>query len=387
MNTIADLPKQFPKDAVTRVLIRVDFNVPLKGVKILDTRRIEASYKTIDAVLKKGGTPVLLAHLGKDGSQSLRPVATFLSKTYNVVFITEDLLGDHMEEILSLVPAKTVVLIENIRRYEGEESNSVAFAKRLASFGQYYINDAFSVSHRAHASVVAITKYLPSYAGYSLEKEIAAELPVLESPKHPFVFILGGAKFATKIPLIKRFIDTADAVVVTGAIVNNFYKAAGFEVGDSVVEEGYDTEIKKLLKNPKILLPLDVIVLRGNKKKTVAVDEVIKGDVIVDIGTRSVGLIAEKIAKAKMIVWNGPTGWYEKGFVKATTQLAVAMTESKAKVLIGGGDTGAVIEKTLAGKTNKNIFVSTGGGATLEYLSKGTLPGIKALAVSIAKKK
>ncbi len=378
MNSLSTLPKL----SGTRVLVRVDFNVPFKGNKILDTRRIDASFKTIDAVLKKGGTPVLLAHLGKDGSQSLRPVATYLSKTYKIVFVTEDIMSAHMDEILAQVPLKTVVLMENIRRYTGEEANDKVFTKRLASFGSYYINDAFSVSHRAHATVVGIPAILPSFVGATLQREIDAESPVIESPKHPFVFILGGAKFETKIPLIARFIKSADSIVIAGAILNNFYKVAGFEVGDSVVEDGYDTQIKKLLKDPKLLLPIDLIVLRAGKKKTVSVDEVIKGDIIADIGPRSVELISAKIAKAKLVVWNGPTGWYEKGFTKATVALANAVNASKAHIVIGGGDTGAVIEKTLGSSTNKKLFISTGGGATLDYLSKGTLPGIKALAKS-----
>ncbi len=378
MNPLSSLPKL----SGARVLVRVDFNVPLKGNKILDTRRIDASFKTIDVVLKKGGTPVLLAHLGKDGTESLRPVATYLSKIYKIVFVTEDLMSAHFAEILAQVPAKTVVLIENIRRYPGEESNDKAFAKRLALFGTYYINDAFSVSHRAHATVVGIPALLPSFVGATLQCEIDAESPVIEDPKHPFVFILGGAKFETKIPLIARFIKSADSIVVAGAILNNFYKVAGFEVGDSVVEDGYDIQIKKLLKDPKLLLPIDLMVLRNDKKKTVAVDEVQKGDIIADIGPRSVELISAKIAKAKLVVWNGPTGWYEKGFTKATTDLAKAINASKVSAVIGGGDTGAVIEKTLGDRANKKLFISTGGGATLDYLSKGTLPGIKALAKS-----
>jgi phosphoglycerate kinase len=349
----------------------------MKGAKIHDSRRNEASYKTIDAVLKKKATPKLSAHLG-DGTESLRPVAAFLSKRYGIVFIDRDIADKSIHAVLAMVPKGTVVLLENIRRYEGEEKNSKAFAKVLAALGKYYINDAFSVSHRAHASVVGLPALLPHFAGYRLEAEILALSTANEGSKHPFAFILGGAKFSTKIPLLSKFADRADSIIIGGAILNNFYKAAGFEVGDSVIESGYDKQIKALLANPKLLLPVDVIVTRSGKSKTVGVDEVQKGDVIVDIGPRSVELISVKIAKAKLVVWNGPMGWYEKKFTKGTVGLAKAIIGSKAQAVIGGGDTGAVIEKILT-KPTKRVFISTGGGAALDYLAKGTLPGIDAL--------
>ncbi|MBY0328577.1 phosphoglycerate kinase [Patescibacteria group bacterium] len=364
------------------VLIRVDYNVPMKNGKVLDTRRIESSYATIDTVLKKGGIPLLLAHSG-NSADSLRGVATVLSKHYNVVFVTNDLYDMRTHEIISTVPKGAVILFENIRRYEGEESNDKKFAELLASYGDVYVNDAFSVSHRKHASTVGIPKFLPSYAGVQLEKEIQALSSVIEKPISPFLFILGGAKFSTKIPLLKKFATSADSIVVGGAILNNFYKAAGFPVGDSVVEEGYDAPVKTLLKNPKLLLPIDVVVSRAvlgkTKKITISPDEVQPGDVIADIGVQSTTLIGEKIKKAKLVVWNGPMGWYEKGFTAATRALAQALSVSKATTIIGGGDTAAAIESVLDTATNKKIFISTGGGATLDYLANGTLPGIKAL--------
>lgn len=360
------------------ILIRVDFNVPLKNGKVADTRRIEAAYGTIDTVLKKGATPILLAHLG-DGAESLRPIATVLSKHYNIVFIDNDLADKRTHDIVGQVPKGTVILFENIRGYEGEEKNDKLFAKMLASYGDAYVNDAFSVSHRKHASIVGVPKLLPSYAGLQLQAELKALSGVVENPKHPFLFILGGAKFSTKIPLLKRFAETADNVVIGGAILNNFYKTAGFPVGKSVVEEGYDKAIKPLLGNPKLLLPIDVIVARGTKKVTLTPDEVEESDIIADIGPQSIALIAKKIEKAKLVVWNGPTGWYEKGFTKATVSLAKAIVASKATAVIGGGDTGAALEKILTDITSKRIFVSTGGGATLDYLANGTLPGIEVL--------
>ncbi len=374
MKTVSQLPKL----TGARVLVRVDYNVPFVGTKIRDTRRIDASFDTIRAVIKKGGTPVLVAHLA-DATASLRPVATYLSKTFKTVFVTHDLTDARIIEILQEVPRGTVVLLENIRRYEGETANVASFAKALARLAQMYVNDAFSVSHRAHASVVGVPRYLESYAGLQLVREVKALTSAVQNTKHPFVCILGGAKFATKIPLLKRFVETADKLVITGAILNNFYQVAGFEVGNSVVEEGYDTPIKKLLKNEKVLLPVDLVVVRGTKKVVVTPLEVAPADVIVDIGPQSIDLINREVAKAKLVVWNGPTGWYEKRFDKGTIAVADAILASRTKAVIGGGDTGAVVEKRLIGKETARVFVSTGGGATLDFLSVGTLPGIKAL--------
>lgn len=374
MNTIQTLTDIKGKKA----LVRVDYNVPMKGDKIVDTRRIEASYKTLDLLLKKGATPMLVSH--QESGVSLRPVAAFLSKKYQIVFITNDLLDKRTDEILSEVPPKTIILFENIRNYEGEEKNTASFAKRLASFADFYINDAFSVSHRKHASVVGVAKYIPAYAGYNLQTELKEIDTITKKPKHPFLFILGGAKFSTKAPLVQKFIAEVDNVFIAGATVNSFYKEAGFAVGNSVVEEGVSKVVKPLLKNPKLLLPVDVVISRDGKKSNSSLEEIQSGDTIVDIGKRSVELIAEKIAQAKTIIWNGPTGWYERGFTSGTTKLAEAVLASSAKVLIGGGDTAAAIAQVIKKKgERKGVFISTGGGATLEYLAKGTLPGLDVL--------
>ncbi len=373
MKTISQIKSMSGKKA----LVRVDYNVPLKGNKILDTRRIDASFATIRALQKKGLQVSLIAHLG-DSQATLKPVASYLSKYFNVKFVTNAIVGsDKKGSLIEKLSQDTIILFENIRQYEGEEKNDKTFAKTLSRLGDVFINDAFSVSHRSHASVVGVAKYLPSYAGLQLEKEIKNLSKLLENKKHPFLFILGGAKFDTKIPLLKRFIDSADSVFVSGAIANSFFKVAGFEIGSSVVEDSNTAQIKKLLSSPKLLLPVDVVVLRGKKKVTVALTEILKGDVIVDIGLDTIRNVSEKIKKAKIVVWNGPTGWYEKGFSFGTTELAKAMKDSKAYILIGGGDTGAVVDKVVG--ESKNIFISTGGGATLEYLAKGKLVGIQAL--------
>ncbi len=374
MKTLKDLPKL----KNNRVIVRVDYNVPIKGTKILDHKRIDVSFKTLNLILKKGGIPVLIAHLG-EGKESLLPIAKYLLKKYKVVFITKDIYDNDFISVLDKVPKGTLILIENIRRYKEEEINDKAFAKLLSSLGEFYVNDAFSVSHRKHASIVGIPRYLPSFAGEQLITEIKNLNSVFNNKKNPFVFILGGAKFGTKIPLLKRFNETADNVIIVGAILNNFYHLLNFEVGDSVVETGFDKQIKPLLKSNKLLLPIDVIVLRGEKKIIVSPAEIQKNDIISDIGPLSVNLIKDKIKKSKIIVWNGPSGWYEKGFVSGTIGIAKAIKEFNVKAIIGGGDTGVIIEKIFKDYNNKKVFISSGGGSTLDYLAKGKLPGIDAL--------
>ena len=341
-----------------RVLVRVDFNVPIKNGKILDTSRIDKAMPTLKYLIKKGARLILISHLGENGKQSLKPVADYLKK-----FIKKD-----------------ITLLENIRRFSGEMKNDSKFAKQLASLGDLYVNEAFSVSHRAHASIVGPPKYLPSYAGLQLEKEIKNLEAAFKKPKHPFLFILGGAKFSTKIPLIKKFLgrasmdgarhdsaESADAVFVGGALMNNFFKEAGVDIGKSVYEKK-NFGLKKLSKNPKIILPPDVIVYQNS---------------FVDVGPYSVKLLEELIKKSKFILMNGPLGNYEKGFGKATEKILKAIIKSRAKVIIGGGDTVSLLSNLEPRTYNlkPNLFVSTGGGAMLEFLEKGTLPGIEALRV------
>jgi phosphoglycerate kinase len=337
-----------------RVLVRVDFNVPIKNGKILDDFRIKAALPTINFLLKKGAKPILLSHHSQKG-QSLLPVQKYLAKIF---------------------PPQKVLLLENLRFSSGEEKNDPAFAKKLASLGDLYVNDAFPVSHRAHASIVSIPKHLPSYAGFQLEEEVQNLSKAIKNPKHPFLFILGGAKFSTKMPLIKKYLKLADYIFIGGALLNDFLKAKGYEVGKSLVDgSGYG--IKELLKNKKLILSEDVLVQSGKKFINKKVTEVKKNEIIIDIGRSSVEKIRPYIKKSKLILWNGPLGKYEGGGAGATKKILKLVAASSAESIIGGGDTVVLISKMKMDK--KFSFISTGGGATLDFLANGTLPGIKAL--------
>ena len=333
--------------------MRVDFNVPIKNGKVLDDFRIQKALPTIRFLQKKGAKVVLISHLGEDGKASMKPVA--------------DCLKQYIK--------KNVTLLENIRKYPGEEKNDPRFAKKLSELGDFYVNEAFSVSHRKHASIVGVPKYLPSYAGFQLEAEVKNLSKVFKKPKHPFLFILGGAKFSTKMPLLQKYIKIADQIFIGGALANDFLKAEGYTVGKSLVD---DTKgIKNILKNKKLILPVDVLVLSGGKFIRRQVDEVQKNDIIIDIGDKSVKMAEEYIKKSKLILWNGPLGKYENGGDKATKKLLKAVAQSRAESIIGGGDIVSIVSEMKMEK--KFSFVSTGGGATLDFLANGTLPGIKAL--------
>lgn len=337
-----------------RALVRVDYNVPIKNSKIEDNFRIKKSLPTIEYLRGKGAKIVLITHLGKDDSQSLEPVIKEFFK-------------------LSQIPESEISFFENARKFPGEENNDPVFAKELAALGDFFVNDAFSVSHREHASVVGVPKYLPSYAGFQLEEEVKNLSEAIQNPSHPFLFIMGGAKFSTKMPLIKKYLEVADHVFVGGALANDFLKAQGFEVGKSLVDtESYG--IEEFLNNKKLILPRDVVVNEGTVKKSHQLSE---EDVILDIGPESIEVLKGYINDAKLILWNGPLGKYEAGGGGATKEILKLVAESGARSIIGGGDTVALISEMKM--ENKFSFVSTGGGATLEFLFTGTLPGIEAL--------
>ncbi len=364
-----------------KVIVRVDFNVPIRNGKILDDYRIKKALPTINFLRKKGAKIILISHLGDESGRTLKPVATYLNKFFKVDFCPLD-QNPKLE-------SSNVVLLENLRINMGEEKNNISFAKKLASYADIYVNEAFSVCHRKHASIVSLPKYLPSYAGLQLEEEIKNLKSVLIKPLKPFLFILGGAKFETKIPLINKFIGhaskdgarhdlarSADQVFIGGALANNFFKERGWEIGQSLVDEK-NFGLKKILRNEKLILPIDVLVFKNKKSFIKKPYEVAEDEYIADIGPESVALAESLMKKAKMILWNGPMGNYEQGFGRATEDMLKVMAKVKGKTIVGGGDTVALISKLKL--ENKLTFVSTGGGATLEFLARGTLPGIEVL--------
>lgn len=356
------------------VLLRVDFNVSIKDGQVLDDFRIRAALPTIDFLIGKHAKIILITHLGKDGTESLKPVI------------------DRFFEI-SKIPKDKVTFFENIRKFPGETDNNLDFAKSLSILGDIYVNDAFSVSHREHASIVLLPKLMPSYAGFQMEKEVKNLSRAFHKPKHPFLFILGGAKFSTKMPLIKKYLELADQVFIGGALANDFLKAEGDEVGKSLVDDT-NYGIREVLKNQKLILPIDVVVKSGNDLINKKVSEVDKDETILDVGSNTVKNLTSFIRTSKLILWNGPLGKYEAGGAESTKEVLKLVADSKAESIIGGGDLVSVLsslepppasampEALRAGRSYKlkpNLFVSTGGGATLDFLAYGTLPGIKAL--------
>jgi len=357
-----------------KVIVRVDFNVPIKDGKVVDDFRIKKALPSINYLSKKGAKVILISHLGS--KDSIKPVYLKLKKYIKeALFASERIFSDNTEKLIGNLKNGEVILLENLRREIGEEENSPSFGRALSRYGEIFINDAFSVCHRKHASIIGVPAFLPSYAGLQLEEEIK-NLSEAFNPSHPFLFILGGSKFETKMPLIKKFIKGADYVFIGGALANDFFKAKGFETGLSLVSENL-TEIKSLTKYKNIILPEDVEVNKDKKNKFVKPSEVEKDENIVDIGNQTLKNIEEIIFRSKFILWNGPLGKYENGFGGSTEKLLKIIAKSKSKSIIGGGDTVSIISKLKI--EDKFSFVSTGGGATLDFLTSGTLPGIKAL--------
>ncbi|MEK7641828.1 MAG: phosphoglycerate kinase [Patescibacteria group bacterium] len=368
MKTIKDIPYL----EGVKVLVRADFNVPITNGSVVDDFRIRAALPTISYLKEKGATILLISHLeaADGGNPSLEPVAKRLID----LGVETSFVSDY-KKASSMVEAApgSCFLLENLRFFDGEKNNDPKFAQELASLADIYVNDAFSVSHREHASVVGVPKLMPSYAGLQLEQEIV-HLSKAFDPSHPFLFILGGAKFDTKMPLVEKFSVLADSIFIGGALANDLLKARGKEVGTSKVSSS-PIDLTKILANPKIFSCVDVAIANEGTKD---IDSIEVDDLIADIGAKSVALLKEKIAEAKFILWNGPFGIYEKGFTWGTEECARLIAENPvAMKIVGGGDTLAAIAKL--GVEDKYSFVSTGGGAMLDFLAKGTLPGIEVL--------
>jgi len=377
------------------VFVRVDFNVPLtdRG-EIRNDTRIRASLPTINYLLGKSAKLVLASHLGRpkgkiDPKMRLKPVAKRLAELIGRdVIMASDIVGEEVNKLKSGLKEGDVLLLENVRFHAGETTNDPEFSKKLAEGIDYFVNDAFGSSHRAHASVVGITDYVKkSAAGYLMKKEIEYLRKALFSPAKPYVAILGGAKVEDKIPVIENLLNKADTILIGGAMAYTFFKAQGFGTGKSLVEPDKIEIAQKILalakeKKVRFILPLDNVLAASIESGQVAqiVDRFpFPQDLMgVDIGPKTVARYAEIIAKAKTIVWNGPLGVFETpAFAQGTLEIAQAVAASGALSIVGGGDSIAAVEK--AGVSQKITHISTGGGASLEFLANETLPGIEAL--------
>ncbi len=357
------------------VLVRTDFNVPIDNGKVRDPFRIEKALSTISFLTKKGAKVIVTSHIGEGKNDTLLPVFFHLKKKKVSCVFLDSFEKEAVSKAVESLKKGQFLLLENLRHDSGEKDNDPLFAKKLASLADVYVNDAFSVSHREHASIVSVPKLLPSYAGLQMMEEIK-NLSLALTPSHPFVFVLGGAKISTKLPLISRYLKSADEVFVGGAILNNILRDKKLPIGESLVD---DTETPRaILNSPKILPVLDVVTENSKGvSRTIFPLDVHEDERIVDIGPETIASFKPIFSKAKLIVWNGPLGNYEKGYDKGTILLLKLLASLKAKTILGGGDTVALVSKLKLEK--KFTFVSTGGGATLDFLAHGTLPGIKAL--------
>lgn len=378
-----------------KVLLRCDFNVPLRDGKISDDKRIVSCLPTINYLVENGARLILMSHLGRPKGEakaefSLKPVGDRLAELLNkeIIFPGDDrVVSDQVREEVSRMEDGDIMLLENTRFRAEETKNGEDFAKELSSLGDLFVNDAFGTSHRAHASNVGVSKHLPSALGFLVEKEVEVMGKALENPERPFVAILGGAKVSDKIGVIENLISKVDTIIVGGAMAYTFLKAQGYEIGNSLLEEDKIDLAKELLKKAKdnkveLLLPVDTVVGREFKNdtefKTLPVDNIPSDMMGLDIGEKSIKLFTDKIRSAKMVVWNGPMGVFEmENFARGTNSIAKAMAETDAITIVGGGDSASAVEKSGYGENMTHI--STGGGASLELLEGKILPGIEAI--------
>lgn len=377
-----------------RVLVRVDFNVPLKDGVITDDTRIQRALPTLKYILEQEGTSlILMSHLGRPSEErepqfSLKQLASHLSTLAEVpVIMAPDCIGEEVEKLAGELKSGEILLLENTRYHKAEKKNDPEFAHKLAKLGDVFINDAFGTAHRAHASTEGITKYIPSAAGFLMEKECTFFDGVLGNPEKPFVAIIGGAKVSSKISVLESLVSKCTTFVIGGGMAYTFLKAQGYEIGNSLFEEEYLDVAKSFLKKAEeakveVILPLDHIVAsefsENAQAEYVAEVNIPSGKLAMDVGEKTVTAVKSRIAEAKTVVWNGPMGVFEfDKFATGTKEVANFVAECKGVTVVGGGDSVAAVNKfNLADKID---HVSTGGGASLEYLEGKQLPGVVAL--------
>lgn len=381
MRTVRDIPhfENIP------ILVRVAMNVPVAHGQVANDYRLRRALPTIRFLSERGARVILISHIGEAGTETLAPVAEALGKLIPRVSFFGETIGARARDAVRILPPGNILVLENLRRNRGETMNDPAFAAELAALADVFVEDSFDTCHRIHASIVSLPKLLPSYAGLQLADEVR-ELTAALTPKSPSLAVIGGAKFSTKEAVLTTLLEKYDHVFVGGALASDFLKAEGREVGKSLVQPSLDEGIQKILDNPKLVLPIDVVVVPSSGARTpearqhsriANITDVHPDEIILDHGPGTVALLASLAQKSKSILWNGPLGKYENGFVDATDSLARSIAASQAHSVIGGGDTVASIENL--GLLSKFSFVSTGGGAMLDFLASGTLPGIAAL--------
>jgi phosphoglycerate kinase len=362
------------------VLLRASLNVPLVSGKVANAFRLKKALPTIQYLREKNARVILIGHIGEKGTETLEPVYQAMKEFIPDLKFCAVTIGEQARAAVRALPAGGVLMLENLRRDRGETMNDRKFSEALAELADVFVEDSFDVCHRAHASVVGVPALLPSYAGLQVEEEVSQLTKALK-PAHPAVAIIGGAKFSTKEPVMTKLLQTYDRVFAGGALGNDFVKAMGNSVGKSLVSDADPKAIKALLADRKLATPLDAVVGKLGSSQAESrvsnLDSIGAEEAILDDGPRTSELLAGLVKEAKMVLWNGPLGNYENGFVDATRALVVAIANSDAYSIIGGGDTEAAIEELHV--QEHFSFISTGGGAMLDFLAKGTLPGLQAL--------
>jgi phosphoglycerate kinase len=362
------------------VLVRAALNVPVENGQVVNSFRLRQALPTIEYLRKKGAKIILCGHIGDKGTETFEPVYKALEPLIPGIEFCPVSIGKEAREAVRSMHAGDVLLLENLRRHRGEKLNDPEFARELASLADVFVEDSFDVCHRPHASVVGVPELLPAYAGFLVELEVK-QLTKALAPKKPALAIIAGAKFSTKEPVIVSLLAAYNQLFIGGALANDFIQADGHQVGTSLVSDGDPLEMKKLLSNSRLLIPHDVIVApidtTGGAGDAVPTERIPANEAVLDVGPGSIRGLAPAIASAKTILWNGTLGRYEHGYIQATKDLATMIAASRAYSVIGGGDTVAALEGL--GLTKKFSFVSTGGGAMLDFLAYGTLPGLEAL--------